>query len=184
MSGAKWYCTCDCGGVIVTLASSLNRGKTASCGCLRRETARATGKGETRHGHTSGRPSLTWKSWKSMRDRCLLTTATGYERYGGRGIVICEAWSTFENFLADMGERPAGMTLDRIDTNGNYEPSNCRWANKKTQGRNTRTVKLEAHEPAQIRWLAESGYRRKEIAGMFGVTVATVGDIVRGDRWA
>jgi hypothetical protein len=76
-------------------------------------------------------------SWKSMLNRCLNPKADQYKQYGARGITVCERWRTFSNFLADMGERPAGMTLDRINPNGDYEPSNCRWASGKAQRRNS-----------------------------------------------
>lgn len=95
-----------------------------------------------RHGHTSSKGgvivvSRTWKSWESMKQRCLNANAPNYSRYGGRGICICEHWLVFENFLADMGERPPDTSLDRINNDGNYEPSNCRWADNSTQGKNT-----------------------------------------------
>ena len=79
-----------------------------------------------------------------MRQRCLNPNATSYDRYGGRGITICERWDSFANFLADMGERPEGMSLDRIDGNGNYEPANCRWATPTTQRRNRAAVLVPA----------------------------------------
>lgn len=92
------------------------------------------------HGHKrAGRTSPTYHSWVEMRRRCLTTTFARYKDYGGRGITICDRWlESFVNFLADMGERPAGLTLDRIDNDGNYEPGNCRWATQSEQVRNQR----------------------------------------------
>ena len=78
----------------------------------------------------------TYRSWDGMKQRCLNPKATGYSRYGGAGVTVCDAWLTFGNFLADMGERPEGTTLDRIDPTRGYEPGNCRWATRSVQNRN------------------------------------------------
>jgi pentatricopeptide repeat protein len=95
------------------------------------------------HGHTSdGKTSKVYQAWHDMKRRCLNPNAPDYQNYGGRGITVCERWKTFANFLADMGEPPAGMSLDRINNDGNYEPGNCRWATTLQQVRNSRASRL------------------------------------------
>ncbi len=105
-----------------------------------------------RHGHAAGgKVSPTWHSWRSMKDRCYSPASTSYKYYGERGIEVCGRWlELFDNFLADMGERPVGTSLDRIDVNGNYEPSNCRWANPVEQRINSRNIHWIEYEGERL----------------------------------
>lgn len=134
-----------------------------------------------RHGYSD---TSTHNIWLTMLARCENPRAPKYKWYGARGITVCERWHTFEHFLADMGERPAGLTLDREDPTKGYEPSNCRWATHATQRRNRSDVKLEPHEPAQIRWLKQTGQSAQHIAKFFALNKATVYRIVAGTVYA
>lgn len=126
----RWLCRCDCGKESKVFGFSLKRGQTKSCGCLQKE---VTSEIMTKHGLTN---TPEYKIWKSMRDRINNPNNKAYGYYGGKGITYDPRWESFENFLEDMGERPKGMTLDRIDPNGNYCKENCRWADYSTQGYN------------------------------------------------
>lgn len=100
---------------------------------------------QLKHGHDrNGAESSTHISWRAMRQRCMNSKHASWEYYGGRGIKVCPSWNSFEQFLADMGTRPRGKTLDRIDPDGNYTPANCRWATKKKQANNKRHYNGEA----------------------------------------
>lgn len=132
---AMWRCVCDCGANCLKQLGNLRSGHTTSCGC-KRATETATRK--TRHG-LYGTP--TYKSWQSMLVRCTNKENHKYASYGGRGIQVCERWKSFENFLADMGARPRGSTLGRIDNDGNYDPANCEWQSAIAQGRNKRNTR-------------------------------------------
>lgn len=121
-----------------------------------------------------------------MLVRCGDPSDKGYPDYGGRGITVCERWRGphgFENFLADMGERPPGMSIDRIDVNGNYEPSNCRWATATEQNRNKRSSLLNADLVREIHGRVEHGEGLVSVAQRMGIKPATVSSIIRGINW-
>jgi len=139
-----WLCSCACGSLSYPRSYALRTGTTKSCGCLQRERVReCTSKRNTKHGNAfRGDETVEYRTWASMIQRCINPTVRGWKYYGGRGISVCSRWLKFENFLADMGVRPSALlSLDRINNDGNYEPSNCRWATRSEQRLNQRPRK-------------------------------------------
>lgn len=129
----RWACKCDCGKIVFVVGANLRNGHTKSCGCI----------GKTKHGRSKSR---LYEVWRGMKKRCYCKTSSGYEYYGGRGITVCEEWknsfSSFEKWAFangyDENAKQGDCTLDRINVNGNYEPSNCRWVDMKYQVNNRR----------------------------------------------
>jgi len=137
---SQWLCQCECGNMTTVNICHLKSGNTKSCGCLQKERVREV---HLKHSHAcKNKKSRIYYIWISMINRCNNSNNKYYKSYGGRGIRVCEAWLRFENFLADMGEKPNSMSLDRVDNNGNYGPENCRWSTNKEQQRNTRSNRL------------------------------------------
>ncbi len=143
-----WNCQCDCGNHVVVRRSNLTNKSSKSCGCLRRDHGVKLGKmfgKETVHGYARrGTRIPIYKTWVNMRQRCYDDKNKAYRYYGGRGISVCSRWFKFENFLADMGPKPEGLTIDRINSEGHYMPSNCRWATRQQQSANRNYKRIYA----------------------------------------
>lgn len=155
-------CKCDCGGEQLAMYSQLIGGYTTSCGCARIDRAIALGRARK----LPAKHTPTYLTWRGMIARCNNPKATGYKNYGGRGIKVCGRWKIFENFLADMGERPEGLTLDRENSDENYEPGNCRWATEQEQRANmrrTRLITFNGTTQTLSQWARKTGVCRATI---------------------
>jgi hypothetical protein len=152
---AYWVCQCDCGNIKNIDLSSLKKEKVKSCGCYNKQI-------HFKHGHTvGGIISKEFESWRAAIDRCNRINNASYSNYGGRGIKVCDRWiNSFSNFFEDMGKCPDDCTLDRIDTNGNYEPSNCRWSTPEIQNNNKRNshfITYKGIKKTVTQWTRELG---------------------------
>lgn len=157
----RWEFLCDCGSTVIVLLGAVRRGSTKSCGCIRRETCASQASNRFTHRMTN---TPTYRSWSAMRGRCTRPNDPAFDRYGGRGIKVCDRWlNSFENFLEDMGERPEGKTLDRENNDGNYEPGNCRWATRIEQQNNRRNSRKIDHNGLSLtaaEWTRKLGLGR------------------------
>lgn len=157
----RWWCRCDCGSEKFVARSSLKTGETTSCGCLQSE---AVKRRRTTHG-LSRTPE--YYCWKNMLSRCYDSTDVSYQNYGARGIQVCSEWLIFESFLASMGVRPDGHSIERIDNDGDYEKKNCRWATRDEQMANTRVNRLVTYKGQTktiTQWGKELGLSRGVLA--------------------
>lgn len=171
---------CECGNIVALVIKGVVSGDTSSCGCIQREILIA--RNQT-HGMSQQYRS-TYRSWKDMRARCLNANDSDYANYGGRGISVCERWNEFASFFEDLGERPTGTTLDRKDTNGNYEPSNCRWADAKTQANNKRSnrmVTINDQSQTLQQWADQFGIDRSKVRYRLNVGYGSQESFQSGD---
>lgn len=145
-----WRCLCDCGNEIETQRNNLAYGDTKSCGCYRTI-------GKAKHGLSE---NSIYPTWAAMMSRCYNPNNSGYHNYGGRGIKVCKRWHDIETLYLDMGEKPEGHSIDRIDNDGDYCPENCRWATKKEQNRNRRdnvVLTYKGERKTLIEWAESLG---------------------------
>lgn len=139
-----WLCLCDCGNEKIVQIGALRSGNTKSCGCLDRDLLIERNKNSATHGKSR---TPIYQVWNAMLQRCENEKDQHYPDYGGRGIKVCEAWHTFENFYADMGDKPGPeYSIERKRVNGDYEPSNCEWATATTQANNRRNSRLYTYK--------------------------------------
>lgn len=162
-----WHCACECGVKRAVLGADLKRGMSKSCGCLMRE---MSAEAKTTHKLSSHKA---YRSWIEMKSRCLNPDKEGFKDYGGRGITICPLWDTFEGFWQDMGDTwQEGLSIDRIDTDGNYDSGNCKWSTPKEQANNRRSNFLVTLDSGETMTLTQAAERH-------GLTAATVSSRVR-----
>lgn len=177
-------CICDCGQELLVNKHNLATGNSKSCGCLQVQKARHRMKTLT-YKHGKARKlghSREYISWTSMKQRCYNKKSTSYKMYGKLGVSVCDRWlNSFESFLEDLGPRPMGYSLDRINCNGDYTPENCRWAPSKLQGRNKKSTKLDEQIAAEIR---KNPDIIDEMANKYNTTSKYLKTVLEGKRWA
>jgi len=161
-SSEYYMCICVCGKERIVKKDRIIIGAVKSCGCIRKPSSNIG------HGCAkAGNETPEYRTWKGIRKRCHNPKSVGYKNYGGRGIKVCDRWSKFENFLADMGQKPTPKhTIERRDNNGNYEPNNCRWATVKEQNNNRRSntkVTYNGQTKTISQWADELGFSWKTL---------------------
>lgn len=168
-----WRCECDCGEECVSLGFVMRRGEKQSCGCLQREAIASV---NLSHG-MAGMPI--YAVYRAMMQRCYGQNSHAYDRYGARGIKVCEKWQTFEGFYADMGDKPDGMSLERKDNNGDYCPENAVWAGWKAQANNRRSNRMleyRGKKQTMTQWAEEFGLKPQTLWARLVVRGWSVGE--------
>ena len=170
---ATWHCRCACGMTTIVVGGELRRGNSTSCGCYRREAPITHGASRTPEHNC----------WQNMKQRCSNPSRPDYQHYGGKGIRVCNRWlDSFENFLEDIGPRPSPKhSIDRIDSDGDYTPENCRWATKVVQVRESR--KLSEADVRAIRRAYSHGATQRQLATRYGVVHSNIRWIVTRRSW-
>ena len=164
-----YTCVCDCGVQTDVPIMHLRSGNTTSCGCVQAIQRSKNGHStiaivqakNIKHGYTKSGKKLIYRVWQGIKERCLNPKNKSYKDYGGRGIKVCERWMKFENFIADMGDRPSNLySIERRDNDGDYEPGNCCWVQKRQQARNSRNnriIEYNGKSQTLIEWAEELG---------------------------
>lgn len=173
-----WVCRCSCGTVSEICGNNLKSGKTTNCGCTK---AKRTADRNTTHGMSKTR---VYKIWAGMIQRCSNPNRRAYKYYGERGISVCDRWRDFKNFFDDMGDPPSEKhSLERVDNDGWYEPSNCKWATSEVQSRNNRNCKLKKDQVLSIKKELDSEKTIADIARTFDVSESLIRAIRNKEVW-
>jgi len=187
---ALWRCVCDCGATdVIAVGNALQQGKKGSCGC---DVKARIGAAHRTHGQAGGKRTSAYERWKSMKARCGNPNNAAWHNYGGRGIEVCERWTnSFEAYYADIGDPPEpGLSLDRINNDGNYELGNVRWATQSQQTKNASFDKFQGEHNGRakltaddVRFIRASSAPRWVLAEMFDLSLTHVTDIRKGRSW-
>jgi len=183
VSTKKWLCRCQCGTEKEFYSKNLRSGDSTSCGCEKKK--KLTERNLTHGQSKTGKVSAEYQIWSQIKQRCNNPSNKFYCNYGNRGITFCSEWeSSFEQFYKDMGPQPfKGASIDRINNDGNYEPSNCRWASYTVQARNTRSNTLNSNLVKEVKTLYKQGWTTKEISEKFEVPRSTLHNVKIGKTW-